>query len=193
MKIQEIMTKPAVTCRQTETLNAAAELMWKFDCGAVPVTNDDGRLVGIITDRDICMATYTKGSSPNEIRVCDAMSKVFACQPGDALETAERLMREKQVHRVPIVDGENRLVGLLSLSDLVRNAVSTHPKGDCAPWGVVELMAAISQPRVQSEQVALIRCPPTALTHLADTHGASQALALSLPMTLNIQEASVST
>jgi CBS domain-containing protein len=166
-KVQDLMSKPAVTCRQTDTVNAAAELMWQFDCGAVPVTNDGGQLVGIITDRDICMATYTKGSSPLGISVCDAMSKqVFACHAGDSLAAAQQLMSEKQVHRLPVVDGENRPIGLLSLNDVVRHAASA-PRKDGVERGVVETLAAVCQPRSSPMlSSALVRSPPSSATHL---------------------------
>lgn len=167
MKVQDLMSKPAVTCRHTDTVNAAAELMWQFDCGAVPATDDGGRLVGIITDRDICMATYTKGSSPLGISVCDAMSKeVFACHAGDSLAAAQQLMSEKQVHRLPVVDGENRPVGLLSLNDLVRHAASA-PTKEGVEREVVETLAAVCQPRSSPmRSKALVRFPQSPATDL---------------------------
>jgi CBS domain-containing protein len=74
------MNKPAVSCRPSDTLSVAAQAMWDHDCGAIPVANDDGRLVGIITDRDICMATYTKGRAPQTISVKEVMAKdVTSC------------------------------------------------------------------------------------------------------------------
>jgi CBS domain-containing protein len=159
MKIQEIMSKPAVTCRQTETANSAAQLMWEHDCGVIPVTDGDGRLVGIVTDRDICMAAYTKGRPPRGISVSDAMSKqVFTCHPDDSLEVAERLMSDKQIRRVPIVDGENRPVGLLSLNDVVRHVASTRRK-DGMEREAVETMAAVCQPRPKTSLMAALVQP----------------------------------
>jgi CBS domain-containing protein len=154
MNIQEIMSKPVATCRHNDTLNTAAQLMWEHDCGAVPVTGDDGQLIGMITDRDICMATYTRGSAPHEIRVADAMSKqVFSCRANDSLETAEHLMGQKQVRRVPIVDSDNRPVGVLSLNDIARYAASARKK-DGLEREVTQTLAAICQPRPRAAQQA---------------------------------------
>jgi CBS domain-containing protein len=106
MNIQSIMSAPATTWRTSDRLDTPAGLMWERDCGSIPVVDDQGRLTGIITDRDICMATYLRGSAPNTIAVADAMAKqVFSCQQGDSVQSAERLMREKQVRRIPIVAG----------------------------------------------------------------------------------------
>lgn len=147
MNIQEIMSQPAITCRHDDTLNVAAQLMWERDCGAIPVTDDDGRIVGIVTDRDICMATYTSGRAPQAVRVADAMAKqVFSCHAQDSLEEAERLMSDKQIRRVPIVDGDNRPIGLLSINDLARHAAAARQK-DGLEREVTQTLAAICQPR----------------------------------------------
>jgi CBS domain-containing protein len=147
MNIQEIMSKPAVTCRPSETLSAAAQLMWERDCGAVPVVNDDGSVVGMITDRDICMAAYTRGQPLGDISVESAMAKeVFACHMDDSLDAAEHLMSDKQVRRVPIVDGDNRPIGLVSLNDVARYAASAR-KENGLDREVTQTLAAICQPR----------------------------------------------
>jgi len=154
MTIQEIMSKPAVTCRQSDTLHAAAELMWERDCGVIPVTDDDGKLVGIVTDRDVCMATYTKGSPPQAIPISDVMARqVFSCHVNDSLGAAERLMSEKQIRRVPIVDGDNRPVGLLSLNDVARYAASARSENGL-DRELAQTLAAICQPRAQGTQAS---------------------------------------
>jgi len=146
MRIREIMSSPAVTCRQDDTLNTAAQLMWEHDCGTIPVTDDAGQIVGIVTDRDICMATFTQGRAPQAIRVADAMARqVFSCHAEDPLDAAERLMSEKQVRRLPVVDSGNRPLGLLSLNDIARNAAAQ--KKDGIDREVVRTTAAICQPR----------------------------------------------
>ncbi|HEX2678778.1 MAG TPA: CBS domain-containing protein [Polyangiales bacterium] len=141
------MNKPVVTCQPSDGLDKAAGLMWDYDCGVLPVTNEDGTLVGMITDRDICMATYTRGLAPREIPVRDAMSRqVFACRTGDSIEAAESLMRDKQVRRVPVLNGSNEPVGMLSLNDVARYATSSRKKNG-AERALVETLSAISQPR----------------------------------------------
>ena len=148
MRIREIMNKPVVTCRPSDTLSVAAQAMWEHDCGAIPVAGDDGRLVGIITDRDICMATYTKNRAPQTISVADVMTKrVTSCQADESADVAEGMMRDKQIRRVPIVDNDHRLIGILSQSDLARNAASA-PRRNSVEKDFTHTMAAISQPRL---------------------------------------------
>jgi CBS domain-containing protein len=141
------MTRPAVTCRATDNLDAAARLMWEGDCGFVPVVDDHDSLVGIITDRDICMAAYTRGQTLREIPVEAAMAgKVFSCHPHDSVESVEELMGEKQVRRVPITDDDNHPIGVVSLNDIARHAASSRTNGRRSS-DVTRTLAAICQPR----------------------------------------------
>jgi CBS domain-containing protein len=155
MRIREIMSSPAITCRENDTLNTAARLMWENDCGAVPVTDDDGRIAGMVTDRDICMATYTRNKAPQAIGVSEAMARqVFSCRAEDPVDAAERLMREKQVRRVPIVDSDNRPQAVLSMNDIARAAAR---KKDGFDRAAIETLAAICEPRlpkVRQQQAA---------------------------------------
>ena len=146
MTINDIMTKPPVTCRAGDPLATAARLMWENDCGSIPVTNDGGNVVGMITDRDICMCAFMQGKCLDAIPVSQAMAKhVYSCRPSDSLEAAERLMREKQIRRVPVVDGDNRPIGVLSLNDIARAAATRDTtSGD---HQVTHTLAAIGQPR----------------------------------------------
>lgn len=147
MRIKEIMSSPAITCGQNDMLNTAARLMWENDCGTIPVTGEDGQIAGIVTDRDICMAAYTQGRAPQAIPVSDVMARqVFSCRPEDPVDAAERLMREKQIRRLPIVDRENRPLGVLSMNDIARDAVAG--KKDGLDRELVETLAAICQPRL---------------------------------------------
>jgi len=123
MRVEEVMHHPVVTCSVDDNLGTAARLMWEQDCGALPVVDQDGRVNAMITDRDICMAAYTKGLRLEEIPVRSAMSKEqFSCHAADRVTEAERLMREKQVRRLPVVDAEGRPLGILTLNDLAREA-----------------------------------------------------------------------
>src|SRR5262249_35810677 len=102
MRVQEVMAKDPKTCRANDTLVAAARILWDHDCGCVPVVDDQGRPVGIVTDRDACMAAYTRGRRLDEIAVHGAMAKtLFTCRADDGLAQAVALMQQKQVRRVP--------------------------------------------------------------------------------------------
>lgn len=153
MLVEQLMSQPAITCTQDDRLNTAAQLMWENDCGVLPVVDDDGRLVGILTDRDICMSAYTQGRSLQELSVSNAMAKqVFSCHPQDSVDAAEQLMSTVQVRRVPVVDDENHPVAVLSLNDIARNAASARG-GHNLDDNVVQTLAAICEPRQRTPQM----------------------------------------
>jgi CBS domain-containing protein len=147
VRVQDVMKESPITCLASDSLSHAAYLMWEHDCGTVPVVDAHGTLVGIVTDRDICMATYTRGQAPASITVEATMSKhVCVVSPADSLEHAARLMGEHQVRRLPVVDG-GRLVGMLALADLARHTKTTQ--GDNLPvcLTLARALAAISEDR----------------------------------------------
>jgi CBS domain-containing protein len=164
MNASELMTPAVQTCGEGADLQRVAQLMWEADCGVVPVVDADGRVIGIITDRDIAMAAYLQGRPLSQIPVTSAMAKqVRGVREGDALEVVEALMRGAQVRRVPVLDGEGRLRGILSLNDLARHAhrpawilgFKLGRKGDgLSNDSVVGTLAAICQPRAEREPAA---------------------------------------
>ena len=121
MKIRDLMTKQVASVRPADSTAVAARLMWDCDCGAVPVLDDEQRVIAMITDRDICMAALMRDRAPSAIPVSEVMSHdLQSCQPDDNVSAAEQIMRAHQVRRLPIVDRERRLLGVLSLADIVR-------------------------------------------------------------------------
>jgi CBS domain-containing protein len=148
VKVADLMTREVRACTTDDSLNAAARIMWDHDCGCVPVVDPHGKLAGIITDRDVCMAAYTQGLPLGAISVERAMSaRVVSCGRGDDLETAHRLMRAHEIHRIPVVDSRGRPVGILSVSDLV-----SHARGNsAAPTDAVEVLSTLSAIRRQRE------------------------------------------
>jgi len=152
MKAEKIMTREVASCRPDDTLNDAARIMWERDCGFVPVTEEDsgGRVVGVVTDRDLCMAAYTRGQRLAEIRVRDVMSTgVHACTPTEDVEAVEAVMRGAKVHRIPIIDGGSRLLGVVSLADIAREAAreAGARTREVTAGEIGETVAAISEPR----------------------------------------------
>lgn len=146
MKIKELMSHPAVTCPASATLDQAARLMWEFDCGVVPVTDDKGHLTGILTDRDVCMAAYTQGRLLQDLPVTIAMARnVIAVHEDDAVETAEHLMADNQIRRLPVLDYNGHVLGVVSLNDISRLAQSA--KRSVVDRELVSTIAAVSQPR----------------------------------------------
>ena len=123
MKIQDVMTSPARSCRPSDTLVEAARSMWDNDCGALPVLDGDGRPAGMITDRDICMALARTNRFPGDIRVREVMSAhPFMCKRGDEIGAALVTMAKQQVRRLPVVDENGCLIGILSINDIVAGA-----------------------------------------------------------------------
>jgi CBS domain-containing protein len=123
MKVQDVMTSPARSCRPVDTLVEAARTMWDNDCGALPVLDNEGRPAGMITDRDICMAVARTNRFPGDIRVREVMSAhPFLCKGGD--ETGEALvtMAKQQIRRLPVVDENGCLTGIVSISDIAAGA-----------------------------------------------------------------------
>ena len=157
MNIEQIMSKPVITCTPLDTLNTAAGLMWNNDCGVVPVVGEKGELVGMITDRYICMAAYTKGAALTAIPVSAAMAKqVFSCGPQDDLAAAEALMRKHKVRRLAVVDKDNRPVGVLSLNDLTRHACGGKRSG-AEREETLRTFASICEPSPGSPRAAATR------------------------------------
>jgi CBS domain-containing protein len=127
MRAQQIMAQPIFTCYLEDDLNRAAQLMWENDCGVVPVLDGDGHAVGMLTDRDICMAAYTQGKPLREIPVTSVMSKqLYACRPDDTLDQVQAIMREHKIRRLPVLDREDRPIGIVSFSDLLHAALTEH-------------------------------------------------------------------
>lgn len=146
MNVEEIMSAPAVCCGVDDTLDVPARMMWEADCGTVPVVNKDGQLCGVVTDRDICMATYLRGKRPHDISVADTMAtQVTSCAAKDSLQSVERRMSEQQIRRAPVVDSESRPIGVVSLSDIARR-LAEAPKNDGLDRELVQTMAAICKP-----------------------------------------------
>jgi CBS domain-containing protein len=152
MKIATLMTTHVATVRMDEPLSIAAERMWTRDCGVLPVIDTDERVVGMVTDRDICMSTWMNGCAPQALNVATAMSRsLHSCSPDDSLDSAEQLMRENQIRRLPVVDRGGKLVGILSLADIVREAQRERARGqkDVAPTEVTATLANICEPVVE--------------------------------------------
>jgi len=123
MKVSEVMTKAAALCHLDTTLSAAAELMWRRQCGFLPVTGEGGNVIGVVTDRDIGIAMGTRKQRPSELLVKDVMpARLFTCTADDGVRCALTTMRIEGLRRLPVIDREGALVGVLSIDDLVLKA-----------------------------------------------------------------------
>ena len=125
MKVKDIMRSTVICCRPESNLAEAADLLWSSDCGVLPVVDTAGTVKGIITDRDICVAVGSRNRAPAEIVVKDvASSEVSTCKGEDDIRFALDIMRVNLVRRLPVLDGDGRLQGILSLDDIIISAES---------------------------------------------------------------------
>ena len=121
MQVKDVMTRGVEVIRSDATLADAAAMMKSLDVGPLPVV-DDGRLVGIVTDRDIMVRTTAQGRDPAQSTVREAMSSnVVYCFEDQDVRDAARLMQEHQVRRLVVVNRDRQLVGLVSIGDLAMN------------------------------------------------------------------------
>ncbi len=134
--------------------------MWSNDCGSLPVVNERGEVVAMLTDRDICMHAWSQGRALHELNVRGAMSsKLVVCRAADAISRAEALMQTHQVRRLPVVDAHGHPIGVFSLSDLSREALLTRDaaRPDVAHDEVVRTLAAVSLPQANGGLQAEVR------------------------------------
>jgi len=143
MLVKQIMSQSVVVCSVEDTLDQAAKRMWDHDCGALPVTDQDGKAVAMLTDRDICMAAHTQGKPLAAIGVRTAMShELYACSQQDTLKQATQLMRDHQIRRLPVLDEVGPPVGFLSLNDIALAATRQHPSARRGPEAISVAKAA---------------------------------------------------
>jgi len=120
MKVFDMMMGTPYFCRPGSNLGEATELMWRGNCGFLPVVESDGKVVGVVTDRDICIALGTRGHPPGEVATAEVMSKeVYSCAPEDDVRIALGTMRDRHVRRLPVIAKKGKLVGVISMDDVL--------------------------------------------------------------------------
>lgn len=123
MKVSELMTPDPCCCSTSASVTEAARIMRDNDCGSVPVVDDAGCIVGIVTDRDLAVRALAEGKGA-DTSVADLMTPVpYCCRPDDSVDAVERTMAANQVRRVPIVDATGCCVGIVAQADLARAAL----------------------------------------------------------------------
>lgn len=117
MKVRDIMSKDIASLRSDDSIERAAQLMKQYNCGSIPVCTQD-KLIGIVTDRDIAVRSVASGKHSSEQRVCDIMTdNVVFGNPDMEVADAARLMSDRQIRRLPIVEN-NSLIGIVALGDI---------------------------------------------------------------------------
>lgn len=120
MKIKDIMTREPAICSRGTNLAAAAKLMLDADCGILPVVDDESKLVGVVTDRDMYIALATRNRLASQVTVGEvARTTVFTCAPDDDVESALQTMRQHRVRRLPVAGFGGAVAGIVSMNDIV--------------------------------------------------------------------------
>lgn len=145
VRARDVMTRNVVTVHPWQTVEQVARIMGECDCGSLPVVNENGRLLGMVTDRDIAIRIAGRGKDPRHARVDECMSvNIIACHEYDSIENCMRQLSRHQIRRLPIVDDRDRVIGIISQGDLAWHA-GTHPG-----WGerraLADTLCAISEP-----------------------------------------------
>jgi len=151
MKVKDVMTEAPYYCQPETNLGSATELMWNADCGFLPVRSVDGKVVGVVTDRDICVALGTRNRLPGDVTAGEVMSgRVYSCAPDDDIHTALQTMKEGKVRRLPVITKNGTLVGVVSTDDVLLRAESTGlgPQPELSSDEVVRALRRITQRQI---------------------------------------------
>jgi CBS domain-containing protein len=143
MKARDIMTSNPRSCRSSDSIQDTARLMRDCDCGSLPVLDDNEKLIGVVTDRDLAIRGLAEGKSV-DTQVRDLMTSDPFCSHDDTdVADIGRSMADRQIRRVPIVDGNGRLVGIIAQADL---AIAAKGKGGVSDQEVASVVEKISEP-----------------------------------------------
>ena len=154
MKVKEVMVGNVRACRPDTNLASVAQLMWSSDCGALPVVDDQEQVLGMITDRDTCLAVGSRNLPASEITVFDVKpnpKELFTCSPEDDIHAALKTMREQGVRRLPVVNG-GKLRGILCLNEITQRA---SDRGALTYQDVVLTLQAIAEHRLARRAVGV--------------------------------------
>lgn len=162
-RARDVMSREVLTCRTFDSLHRAAQIMWDANCGSVPVLDDQGKLVGMITDRDALMAAYTRGLPLADLNVMGCMSTtLYTCKAEDKLRDVMEVMSTHQVRRVPVVADDGGLVGIVAIADVARLAEAPTPRSHEARAWMSGVLARISEPAQRSSENGGGKASPSA-------------------------------
>jgi CBS domain-containing protein len=141
-----IMTREVASCGPETNLASVVETMWMRDCGIVPVVNERGEAVGVVTDRDICIALGTRDVPASSLVARNAMTApVVGCAPEDDAVDVLLTMAQRHVRRVPVLGIGGVLLGIVSIDDIVRQAARA-PESDPLRTVVLQIVADVDTP-----------------------------------------------
>ena len=146
MRTGELMSRDVITVYPEDRVGYAARLMRDYDCGALPVVDQEGRLIGMITDRDISMRLVANEADTHTTVVADCMTDgAFACHAEDPVRECMRQMSRHRIRRLPIINDWGQVVGIVSQGDLARHAGNYPGRGERR--AIADVVCAVSEPR----------------------------------------------
>jgi CBS domain-containing protein len=151
MKVKDIMMGTPYYCQPETNLGSATELMWNANCGFLPVESAEGKVIGVITDRDICVALGTRHRPAGEVAVAEVLTgKLYSCAPDDDIHMALQTLKEAAVRRLPVISLKGTLVGVLSMDDILLRAEPTSlaKTPELSSDEVIRTFRSITQRRV---------------------------------------------
>jgi len=151
MRVEDVMMRTPVSCTLETNLGTAAELLWSRDCGILPVLDAQQKVVGVITDRDLCIALGTRNRLPGDVTVKEVTSgKVYSCRPEDDIHAALEIMARHKVRRLPVVNQDGRLQGILSMDNVVLHAEAAEAgkAAELSPRDIVSTLKSIYGPQL---------------------------------------------
>jgi CBS domain-containing protein len=143
--VRDAMTTDPFCCTPTDTTVTAARIMLDHDTGVVPVVEEGERplIVGVVTDRDLCLGVVAQDSTPHAVQVESCMTTiVVSCAPDDPLDKAVALMQKNRIRRIPVVDNSGIIVGILSMADLIQ-------RGEISEDETSNMLRRVSEPTNQ--------------------------------------------
>ena len=152
MLVKQLMTANVSSCRQDNNLAEIAEIMWNNRCGALPILDSSGRVMGIITDRDICIALGTRNIKASDVLARDVSPPgFFSCRPDDDARVALRTMATEEVGRLLVVDEACQLVGIISIDDIIFRAGGG--RSGLSDREIIDALAAMREDRIHQPDV----------------------------------------
>jgi CBS domain-containing protein len=147
MLVKDLMTRNVNSCRPENNLAEVARVMRKQRCGALPIVDGSGKVTGIITDRDICIALGMKNIKASDVRARDVShTACISCSPDNDVRDALRTMATQEVSRLPVIDEAGQLVGILSIDDVIFRAGGGH--SNLTDREIIDTMRAMREERI---------------------------------------------
>lgn len=160
MRVSDVMVRTAATCRPETNLGEAVEIMWIRNCGILPIVDEQAKVTGVITDRDVSVALGTRNRLPGEIKVKDvAGPHLYSCKPEDDLRSALHTMASGRVRRLPVINAEGHLQGILSMDDVVLHAETANRNSEVSAEKVVNTLKEVYSsylPQTKPNRIAVM-------------------------------------